>query len=326
MTSISPPSEIMKLATQDGEATFVRRHGNPNGPRILLSHGNGLASDLYYPLWSRLTDQFDLFVYDIRNHGWNPVGDQLHHTVPNFVEDSKLITRSISARFGPKPLTGVFHSLSAVVALLHQAEEEDFAALVLFDPPISHLARPESYLWQIGDALAARASTRQAHFETRAEMAESIRRSRTFQLVLPQVPDLFAQTTLRETPYLSFVALRSTKHRWSSTFTLGYPSRMTSATAHKGDRKRSDHEVLVHASLGPQHDGQNQLRLRTGVQPLSSLGIPGSLRQRHDRVPGKEQPNGKTGLTVSTRTTSTRCQYRRNPDPGPPMRTWLPGS
>ena len=200
MASISPPSEIMKLVTRDGEETFIRRHGNPNGPRILLSHGNGLASDLYYPLWSRLTDEFDLFTYDIRNHGWNPVGDRLHHTVPNFVQDSKHITESISARFGSKPLIGVFHSLSAVVALLHQADREDFAALVLFDPPISHLARPESYLSELGDSLAARASTRQAHFETRAEMAESIRRSQTFRLVLPQIPDLFAQTTLRETP------------------------------------------------------------------------------------------------------------------------------
>ena len=49
----------------------LRRHGNPNGPRLVLSHGNGLAIDLYYPFWSLLTDEFDVIVYDQRNHGWN---------------------------------------------------------------------------------------------------------------------------------------------------------------------------------------------------------------------------------------------------------------
>ena len=63
MNSISRPLEIVELATRDGEVIIVRRHGNPSGPRILDSHGNGLASDLYFPLWSRLLDQFDLFVY-----------------------------------------------------------------------------------------------------------------------------------------------------------------------------------------------------------------------------------------------------------------------
>ena len=200
MIGIPSPSATMTLTMHDGEVIVVRRHGTPDGPRILLSHGNGLAADLYHPLWSGLTDRFDLFIYDIRNHGWNPVGDRLHHNIPNFVRDSRLIVESIGTRFGPEPLIGVFHSLSAVVSLLHQEEVGGFAALVLFDPPVSHLAHPESYLWKLGDSVAEGARNRQAHFDSRAEFADNIRRSKAFQLVLPEVPDLIARTTLRSTP------------------------------------------------------------------------------------------------------------------------------
>ena len=58
----------------DGASITLRRHGNPTGPRIMFSHGNGLATDLYYPMWRLLMDRFDLVLWDLRNHGWNPVG------------------------------------------------------------------------------------------------------------------------------------------------------------------------------------------------------------------------------------------------------------
>ena len=68
----------------DGTVIMLRRHGNPDGPRIVLCHGNGLAIDLYYPFWSLLTDDFDLVVYDLRSHGWNVVSDLSKPHVPNF--------------------------------------------------------------------------------------------------------------------------------------------------------------------------------------------------------------------------------------------------
>ena len=64
------------LATGDvslDDVTRVRRHGNPSGSRLVLSHANGLAIDLSYPFWSLLADDFNLVVYDLRNHGWNTV-------------------------------------------------------------------------------------------------------------------------------------------------------------------------------------------------------------------------------------------------------------
>ena len=48
---IPEPLEIAEIRMADGASITLRRHGNPTGPRIMFSHGNGLAADLYYPVW-----------------------------------------------------------------------------------------------------------------------------------------------------------------------------------------------------------------------------------------------------------------------------------
>ena len=75
----------------DRTRIFLRRHGNPDGPRLVMSHGNGLAIDLYYPFWSLLTDDFDVVIYDLRNHGWNAVTDLKEHTIPTLIDDHDLV-------------------------------------------------------------------------------------------------------------------------------------------------------------------------------------------------------------------------------------------
>ena len=102
----------------DGTAIVLRRHGNPDGPRLVLSHGNGLAVDLYYPFWSLLADDFDLIVYDLRNHDWNEVGAIDKHNMPSFVDDHDRIMEAIDHQYGDKPKVGVFHSVSALISLL----------------------------------------------------------------------------------------------------------------------------------------------------------------------------------------------------------------
>ena len=71
---LSKPHCVVEVPIAGDASIFVRRHGNPDGPRLVLSHGNGLAADLYYPFWSLLEDRFDLILYDFRNHGWNSLG------------------------------------------------------------------------------------------------------------------------------------------------------------------------------------------------------------------------------------------------------------
>ena len=197
MIALPAPAAEIVLFMQDGAPVSLRRYGNPGGPRILFTHGNGLACDLYWPLWSLLTDRFDLFMYDLRNHGRNPVGHLGRHDVPHFVRDMGEVADTIATRYGPKPLIGMFHSLSAVIALLSQQRSSRFAGLVLFDPPVCHLGQGDGYLSRVSRELSVRAGQRQSRFPGLDEFAESIRRAGVFRLVRPEVPDLFALTTLR---------------------------------------------------------------------------------------------------------------------------------
>ena len=54
-----------------------------------------------------------------------------------FVRDNRRVVWAIDRYFGDKPKTGVFHSLSAVAAVLQAVSDTAFSALVLFDPPTS---------------------------------------------------------------------------------------------------------------------------------------------------------------------------------------------
>ena len=197
---VPTPTTVFEVTAADGYRLTVRRHGDPRGTRLLLSHGNGFAIDAYYPFWSRLTDRFDCFIHDVRNHGWNPIdGGHLKHNIPFFVNDGKRIVREIEERFGVKPTIGVFHSLTAIVAL-HQATAGDsFAALVLFDPPLYPAGGLLGDLQGIGSHMGATTRKRQARFDSPGALVASLRKNPAFQRVTPEVLCLFARTTLRRT-------------------------------------------------------------------------------------------------------------------------------
>ena len=69
---VPEPSESFDAEMADGAIVRVRRHGNPDGPRLVMAHGNGFAIDAYYPFWRLLTERYDLAIYDQRNHGRKP--------------------------------------------------------------------------------------------------------------------------------------------------------------------------------------------------------------------------------------------------------------
>ena len=192
---IPEPLAIREARLYDGSVTWLRRHGNPAGPRIVLSHGNGLSADAYYPFWSLLVDHFDLVLYDFRNHGWNTVGNLEAHQWRRFIEDNTEVLSAIDAHFGEKPKIGVLHSMSAVTAVLQKSDA--FSALVLFDPPTCPHGRASQDFRKIGNQMGKAATNRQAWFKTRDDLAERLLRSSAYQLLLPGVPALIAQTTLR---------------------------------------------------------------------------------------------------------------------------------
>ena len=112
-------------------------------------------------------DRFDLVLWDLRNHGWNPVGERRRHNMPTFASDSRTIADATDIHFGAKPRIGVFHSVAGIAALLHQVEDADgYAGLVLLDPPICHLGKTVEELLEIGDAMAERTRQRRRLFDS----------------------------------------------------------------------------------------------------------------------------------------------------------------
>ena len=194
---IPEPLSVCDIGLDDHTATTLRQHGNASGPRLVLSHGSGLAIDLYYPFWSLLADDFELIVYDLRNHGWNSVGAQRDHNVPTLIHDHDLILESIDRVYGDKLTVGVFHSVSTIVPLLSFTER--YSALVLFDPPLCKPGASQVELHSAAEKAAERIRRRGHRFKTREAFADFLRYIPAFTRVVPGVRELISQTTLRPT-------------------------------------------------------------------------------------------------------------------------------
>ena len=201
--NVPEPLAVREARMDDGTAILLRRHGNPDGDRIVLSHANGFAADAYYPFWSLLADRFDIVLYDFRNHGWNAVGPLEAHSLPTFVDDMTSVARAVERHFGRKPAVGVFHSLSGQTAMLEactMAKDGSFAALVLFDPficpPGCHPGHKER-LGKTMRSMAAAARQRRASFKSPEDLAGRLRRAKAFKRLRPGVAELIARTTTR---------------------------------------------------------------------------------------------------------------------------------
>ncbi len=196
--AVPEPLSVHEVRMDDGAAVTLRRHGNPDGTRLVLCHGNGLSIDLYYPFWSLLTDEFDIVVYDLRSHGWNAVSPLANHTVPTFAEDHERILDAIDRRYGSKPQVGVFHSVSSFAPLLSPTQGTRFSALVLFDPPLRKPGVTSNEFDEAVERTAKIAGRRTPVFETREAFIDLMGFLPTFRNAVPGVIDLLAATTLRE--------------------------------------------------------------------------------------------------------------------------------
>ena len=196
--AVPEPLETVDARMDDGTVITVRRHGNPDGRRLVLSHGNGLAIDLYYPFWSLLADDFDIIVHDLRNHGWNKVGDLRDHTVPTFARDHDSILEAIDDRFGEKPKAGVLHSVSALAALLSPTKGSGYSALVLFDPPLCQPGKGHSEFETAAKQISALTRRRSPRFATSQALIDLVQFMPAFRGAVPGIAELLASTTLRE--------------------------------------------------------------------------------------------------------------------------------
>ena len=204
---IPEPASACEVRPDGDTVINLRRYGNPAGPRLVLSHGNGLAIDLYFPFWSLLMDDYDLVIYDLRNHGRNNAGAIENHNVPAFVRDHNCILAAIDEQYGEEPKIGVFHSASSLITLMSSSilaipaltlESSAFAALVLFDPPLCKPGASQEKFDEAAEKMAAMTRRRSNRFKSREQYVELLEFLPPFRNVVPGVRELVAATTLRE--------------------------------------------------------------------------------------------------------------------------------
>jgi pimeloyl-ACP methyl ester carboxylesterase len=188
------------VALEDGAKIRVRRHGNASGVRLLLAHGNGFAADAYYPYWQHLLPQFDLVVFDFRNHGQNVPVVPANHTYEQLVRDLERVVQEVKSRLGEKPTAGIFHSMSGRTAMKHAIEIGwRWDALLLFDPP--NVPPPDHPAYAAMAAfekrLTAWARGRRRRFAAIDELAEEYRQSRAAARWVPGAHELMARSVLR---------------------------------------------------------------------------------------------------------------------------------
>ena len=164
-----------RLTLSDGADILLRRCGNPDGPRLLVSHGTGFAIDGFVRMWRPLAKTCDLVLFDLRGHGRN--GPVAPETVdgPRLTRDMAEIVAGVSEAFGVRPAFGLFHSIAALMALRLESQQPGrFAGLVLIEPPATPPEDdPRFAAFEAGRlALATRSAKRQERFASVAELAE----------------------------------------------------------------------------------------------------------------------------------------------------------
>lgn len=187
----------------DGAVLGVHRHGNPHGPRILVSHGNGFGIDGYFHFWSRFLTGFDVVALDMRSHGQNPRAAPAHHDYAHMVDDVDAVCRAVVDEWGGKPTAGLFHSMSAQCAMLQAlAGHSRFAALVLFDPPNvpapGHPVHKAMVVYE--HKLANWARRRRVHFDDPGQLAAEYAGTRSGRIWADGAPALMARAVLQPEP------------------------------------------------------------------------------------------------------------------------------
>jgi len=203
VTELPAPTETVVLTLADGTEILVRRHGAPAGPRLALSHGNGLAIDGYFPFWRHFLARYDLVMFDLRNHGRNQNRPELRHDWEVLTDDIVAIAAGIARAFGNKPTTALVHSASSMASLSAlRRGARPWDALVAFDPPLfpppDHALRPQAEReWA---SLVARARRRPERYEDPSGLAQQFRRSSYMRRWVQEAFDTMARATLRHDP------------------------------------------------------------------------------------------------------------------------------
>ncbi len=165
---------VATLTLTDGAQVVLHKRGNPEGPRLLVSHGTGFAVDGFRRMWEPLCDAFDVITFDLRHHGRNPPCDPMSIDAERQNLDMSEVVLGAAELFGARPVAGLFHSISALAALRVETRARGtFSHLVLMEPPAPP---PQGHAlcdaFEAGRiALAERSARRQDKFSSVEELA-----------------------------------------------------------------------------------------------------------------------------------------------------------
>lgn len=199
--SSAPPAErhSFQVALDDGAMASVRVYGQ--GPRVIASHGNGLAIDGFRSFWQALANDFETVVFDFRHHGRSsPYTKPVPHIWPQLIRDLDVILAGIARELGPAPSLGAFHSMSGLAALLHASTHTTpWIGLVGFEPPVTPPATHPDFagFTAANRKLAERSALRRTEFPAVQELVDSFRRSPSFAGVDQDGLQALAESTLR---------------------------------------------------------------------------------------------------------------------------------
>jgi pimeloyl-ACP methyl ester carboxylesterase len=200
---IPAPHAAFDVPLDDGAQIRMRRHGNPDGVRLLVTHGNGFAADAYYPYWRHFLSKFDVLVFDFRNHGQNVPVVPSNHNYEQLVRDLERVVQAVKTKLGEKKTAGIFHSMSARSAMKHAVEVGwRWDALMLFDPPdVPPKSHPLYASMEVFEnKLTEWAKGRRRQFNTVDELTEEYKASRATGRWVPGMHELMARSVLWKSP------------------------------------------------------------------------------------------------------------------------------
>ena len=200
---IPSPRETFEVPLEDGARIRMRRHGNPDGVRLLVTHGNGFAADAYYPYWRQLLSRFDVLVFDFRNHGQNVPVTPSNHNYAQFARDLERVIAEVNTKLNTKKTAGIFHSMSARTAMKHAIEMGwRWDALMLFDPPDvppqGHRLFAPMEIFE--NKLTEWAKARRRKFASVDELTQEYKDSRATARWVEGEHELMARSVLRPSP------------------------------------------------------------------------------------------------------------------------------
>ncbi len=189
------------LHMTDGVPIVTRRTGNPNAAiRLYISNGNGFAVDGYRVFWEPLLAEFDVILFDMRNHGRNAPSSSDGHNYAQMAKDIGSVFHSADHKYGHKPSVGIFHSMAGRSAMKHAVEHEwVWDALCLIDPPNvppkGHAQYESMKAFEL--KLAEWAVNRQEHFASVEELQAQFDTGRAQSRWQPQARADMANAILR---------------------------------------------------------------------------------------------------------------------------------